>query len=118
MITFLAVLVVLAIFGALVASRSRAAGYMGAWRGATAIAVIVRLGIFWYLLALHWRGTMGLWVTPLILLLLPEGFLLPRHFVWTLPSAILWTGLLAAGTAVWTAMAVGVVRALRSAARR
>ena len=118
MITFLAVLVVLVLFAALVASRSRATGYMGVWRRETAIAVVVRLGIFWYLLVLHWRGTMGLWVTPLVLLLLPEGFLLPRHFVWTLPTALLWTGVLAAGTALWTALAVGVVRALRSLAGR
>ena len=53
------------------------------------------------------------WAMPLLLVLLPEGFLLPRDFAWTLPRAVFVTGLLAAGTAVWTAIAVGVVRGLR-----
>lgn len=113
MIAFLGPLLLFAIYVVFVASLSHAAGDVALWRKAASIALAVRLAIFWGLLAVHWRGALGLWATPLILLLLPEGFLLPRDFVWTLPRAAFVTGLLAVGTAVWTALAVGVVRKLR-----
>ena len=54
---------------------------------------------------------------PFLLLLLPEGLLLPRDFVWSVSRGILVTGLLAVGTALWTALAMAVVRALRGAGR-
>ena len=54
---------------------------------------------------------------PFILLLLPEGLLLPPDFTWTVGRGIVVTGLLAAGTALWTALAMAVVRALRSVSR-
>ena len=52
---------------------------------------------------------MGLWATPFLLLLLPEGFLLPRDFAWTVTRAVL---VLVAGTALWAALAVAVLRLL------
>jgi hypothetical protein len=118
MIALLGPLLLFTLYVAFVASLPRARGSVAVWRRAAFIAIAVRLGIFWGLLALHWRGALGLWVTPLLLLLLPEGFLLPRDFAWTLPRVMFFTGLLAAGTAVWTAIAVSVVRALRSSACR
>jgi hypothetical protein len=113
MIAFLGPLLLFAIYVVFVASLSHTAGYLALWQKAASIAITVRLGIFWGLLALHWRGALGLWAMPLLLLLLPEGFLLPRDFVWTLPRAVFVTGLLVVGTVVWTAIAVGVVRKLR-----
>ena len=119
MIAVLGPLLLFALYVVLVASLSRPGGDVGLWRRAASIAIVVRLGIFWGLLVLHWRGALGLWAMPLLLVLLPEGFLLPRDFAWTLPRAVFVTGLLATGTAVWTAIAVGVVRAFRpSLARR
>lgn len=113
MIVFPGPLLLFALYVVFVASLSRTAGDVGLWRKAASIAITVRLGIFWGLLAFHSRDALGLWAMPLLLLLLPEGFLLPREFAWTVPRAVFVTGLLAAGTAVWTAIAVGVVRALR-----
>jgi len=112
-IALLGPLLIFGLYVALVACLSRATGDAGLWRRVATLAITVRLAIFWGLLALHWRGALGLWATPLLLPLLPEGFLLPRDFAWTLPRAVLVTGLLAAGTAVWTATAIGVVRGLR-----
>jgi hypothetical protein len=112
-ISFLGPLLLFVIYVVFVASLSHTAGDVALWRKAAWIALTVRLGIFWGRLLLHWRGALGLWATPLILLLLPEGFLLPRDFTWTLPRVVFVTGLLAVGTAVWTALAVGVVRRLR-----
>jgi hypothetical protein len=115
MIAFLGPLLLFALYVVFVASLSRTAGDVGLWRKATSIAIMVRLGIFWGLLVFHWRGALGVWATPLLLVLLPEGFLLPRDVAWTLPRVVFVTGLLTVGTAVWTALAVGVVRGLRPA---
>ena len=113
MIAFLGPLFLFALYVVFVASLPHTAGDGALWRKAASIAITVRLGIFWGLLALHWRGALGLWATPLLLLLLPKGVLLPRDFAWTLPRAVFVTGLLAVGTAVWTTIAVGVVRGFR-----
>lgn len=118
MIAFLGPLLLFGLYVAFVASLSGRTGDGAVWRRAAAIAITVRLGVFWSLLALDWLGALGLSAVPFLLLLLPEGLLLPNHFAWTLPRAMLFTGLLAAGTAVWTGMAVGMVRALRAWARR
>jgi hypothetical protein len=56
--------------------------------------------------------------TPFLLLLLPEGFLLPRNFAGTVTGAILVTALLAVGTALWTVLAVVVLRILRGGGLR
>lgn len=79
MIVFLGPLLLFALYVVFVASLSRTAGDVGLWRKAASIAITVRLGIFWGLLAFHSRDALGLWAMPLLLLLLPEGFLSPAR---------------------------------------
>jgi hypothetical protein len=119
MIAILAPLVLFALYVALAACLGRAGdGGVALWWKVTAVAAAGRIGVLWILLALHWRGGLGLWATPFLLLLLPEGFLLPRDFAWTVARAVLVTALLAAGTALWAALAVAVLRLLRGAGSR
>ena len=113
MITLLGPLLLLGLYVALVAGLAARHRGLALWGRAAVIPATVRVGVFWGLLALHWRGTLGLWATPFLLLLLPEGFLLPRHFIWTLPRALLVSGLLVVGTALCTAMAMGLGWILR-----
>jgi hypothetical protein len=120
MITLFAAFVLLGLYLGVVAAVARSrrgTASRAVWMRATVIAAAARIGLFWALLALHWGGLLGLWALPLILLLLPEGLLLPRDFSWTIGPGLLVTGLLAAGTALWTAIALAVVRAFRRVAR-
>jgi hypothetical protein len=120
MITLFAAFVLLALYLGVVAAVARSQGGTASravWMRATVIAAAARIGLFWALLALQWGGLLGLWALPLILVFLPEALLLPRDFSWTLGPGLLMTGLLAAGTALWTAIALAVVRALRTVTR-
>jgi hypothetical protein len=65
--------------------------------------------VLWFLLLLHWRGALGLWATPLILVLLPEGMLLPRNQVWTPGSALIASVLVTIGSGLWAAAALVVL---------
>jgi len=58
----------------------------------------VRISIYWYLAYREWNGTQSLSLFPLILLLLPEGAVLPRNWSLTAPHVVLLSGLLAAGS--------------------
>jgi hypothetical protein len=117
MLTILGPFVLLALYVGLVAAVGQSERGMTLWLKSTVIAAAGRIGLLWVLLALHWRGLLGLWATPFILLLLPEGLLLPPDFAWTVSRALLVTGLLAAGTALWTGLAMAVVRGLRAVSR-
>jgi hypothetical protein len=110
MIMLLAPLLLFGLYLGLIASLAPRRGGLTLWATATAIAATVRVGVLWSLLTLHWRQTLGLWATPVLLLLLPEGLLLRREFMWTFGRAVLVTGLLIVGTALWTAVAFGVFR--------
>ncbi len=113
MIALLAPFVLLALYVGLVAAVGQSERGLAVWQKSTVIAAAARIGVLWLLLALHWHGLLGLWAMPFILLLLPEGLLLPPDFAWTVSRGILVTGLLAAGTALWIGLAIAVVRALR-----
>jgi hypothetical protein len=117
MLIILGPFVLLALYVGLVAAVGQSERGMTLWLKSTVIAAAGRIGLLWVLLALHWRGLLGLWATPFILLLLPEGLLLPPDFAWTVSRALLVTGLLAAGTALWTGLAMAVVRGLRAVSR-
>ncbi len=117
MIALLAPFVLLALYVGLVAAVGQSERGLAVWQKSTVIAAAVRIGVLWVLLALHWHGLLGLWAMPFILLLLPEGLLLPPDFAWTVSRGILVTGLLAAGAALWTGLAIAVVRALRIVSR-
>ena len=113
MIILLATFVLLALYVGLVAALGQSKRGLALWLKSTVIAAAARIGLLWLLLALHWQGLLGLWAMPFILLLLPEGLLLPPNFAWTVGRGILVMGLLAAGTALWTGLAMAVVGALR-----
>jgi hypothetical protein len=117
MIGLVALVVLLALYVALVACLDRGESGLAHWWKATAIAATIRIGVLWALVVLQWRRALGLWVMPVILVLLPEGLWLPRDFAWTIGRGLLVTALLLAGTALWTAMAVAVVRMFRRHSR-
>ena len=117
MIILLTTFVLLALYVGLVAALGQSERGPALWLKSTVIAAAARIGLLWLLLALHWQGLLGLWAMPFILLLLPEGLLLPPNFVWTVGRGILVMGLLAAGTALWTGLAMAVVAALRRVSR-
>jgi hypothetical protein len=112
-----ALVALLALYLGLVACLGRAESGLAHWRKATAIAAGIRVGVLWALMALHWRGALGLWAIPLILVLLPEGLWLPRDYAWTIGRGMLVTGLLVVGTALWTAIAVAIVGTCRGRSR-
>jgi len=117
MIVLLVPFVLLALYVGLVAAIGQSERGLALWLKSTVIAAAARIGLLWLLLALHWQGLLGLWAMPFILLLLPEGLLLPSNFTWTVGRGILVMGLLAAGTALWTGLAMAVVGALRRVSR-
>jgi hypothetical protein len=117
MIALLAPFVLLALYVGLVSVIGQSERGLPLWLKSTVIAAAGRIGLLWILLALHWQGLLGLWAMPFILLLLPEGLLLPPDFAWTVGRGILVTGLLAAGTGLWTGVAMAVVWALRRVSR-
>lgn len=70
------------------------------WR-LMAVFAAVRLGIFWYLLYLHWTVQMGWRHILLLPFLLPEGFLLPRGYQWTISRALFASAFLLCGSGLW-----------------
>jgi hypothetical protein len=85
------------------------------WVKATALIAVFRLGVLWVLLLLHWRAALGLWAVPLTMVLLPEGFLLPRNQVWTAGTALIASALVMIGSALW---AVATLAALSRCRKR
>ena len=113
MIAIVAPLLVFLLFLGLVSTLARGQSGWVLWVKATALCGTFRLGVLWFLLLFHWRGALGLWATPLILVLLPEGMLLPRNQVWTLSAALSTTVLVAIGSALWAVAALAVLNLLR-----
>ena len=83
------------------------------WLEATALLAGFRLGVLWFLILLHWREALGLWTIPLIVVLLPEGFLLRRDQVWTFSAGIIASALVTIGSALWTVAALAVLYRFR-----
>ena len=113
MISLMAPILVFLLFLGLAGRLDRGQSGRARWVRATAIIAAVRLGVLGFLLLLHWREALGLWALPLIMVLLPEGFLLPRNQVWTPGSAVLAGVLVAIGSAVWAGIALTASRLLR-----
>ena len=110
MITILGpVIVFLALYVGLVCCLGRTRRGVNLWVTAATIITTLRLGVLWALLALHWADRLSLAALPLLLVLLPEGLLLPRNYVWTVARAILATSVLVAGSMLWTALTVLLV---------
>jgi hypothetical protein len=108
-IALVAPIMVFLLFLGLVSTLARGQRGWGLWVKATALLVTFRLGVLWFLLLLHWRGALGLWATPLILVLLPEGMLLPRNQVWTPGPALIASVLVTIGSGLWAAAALVVL---------
>ena len=84
------------------------------WVEATLLIAAFRLGVLWVLLFLHWRNALGLWAIPLFILLLPEGFLLPRNQVWTWGTALIASVLVMIGSAAWAGATLAVLSLFRA----
>jgi hypothetical protein len=66
------------------------------------ILALARLGVLWFLLVLYWTEMMQYWHALSLIILLPEGFLLPRNVNWTCDAALLASSVIVAGSFLWT----------------
>lgn len=66
------------------------------------LVALVRIVILWYLTYREWTGTQSLSLLPLILLLYPEGLLLPPTWRLTTTHVWLFSGLLIIGSLIMT----------------
>jgi len=62
----------------------------------------VRITALWLLIYLEWSHRQSISLLPLVILLYPEGLLLPAKFNWTLWGAIGFSGVLLLGSLVLT----------------
>ena len=79
---------------------------------------LIRVGSLWILVHQNWTGRESLDLLPLVLLLFPEGLLLPKGFAWTFWAAVSFSGLLAIGSFLWAgtaSAAMSVIVRLRGA---
>jgi hypothetical protein len=65
----------------------------------------------WFLIYREAAHQQSLLQLPLILLLYPEGLLLPRNFTWTVEKGIAFSGALLLGSLLLAAFVVRVTRA-------
>ena len=70
----------------------------------TLLLGLVHVSSWWFLVYREEIGQETLEFLPLVLLLQPEGLLLPEHFAWTTRGTVLFTVALAAGNFLWAAM--------------
>ncbi len=75
----------------------------GVWLLGSGLAC-VRLGALWLLVSREWIHQQSLSTLPLILLLFPEGLLLPSPVIWTLRTALFFSAVLVVGS--FTAVAL------------
>jgi hypothetical protein len=113
MISLLAPILVFLLFLWWVSRLARGQSGRALWVKAAAFIAAFRLGVLWVLLLLHWRDALGLWAVPLMMVLLPEGFLLPRNQVWTSGTALTASLLVMIGSAVWAVATLAVLSLCR-----
>ena len=75
------------------------------------VVAAARIAVFWYVLIRHAMGRESLDEILLILLLYPEGLLIPRDWSWTLTRGIGFSGALLFGSLCITAFIAAVLRA-------
>ncbi len=114
MISLVAPILVFLLFLWLVSRLARGQSGRALLVKATALIAAFRLGVLWVVLLFHWREALGLWTIPLIMVLLPEGFLLPRNQVWTSRTALIASVLVLIGSAVWAVATVAVLSLCRA----
>lgn len=74
---------------------------------------MVRLAALWFLIYREWTREASLAILPLILLLFPEGWLLPAPVTWTTNTALVFSAILAAGSFLWVMLFILVSRRVR-----
>jgi hypothetical protein len=79
------------------------------WMWGSTIA-LVRVGVLWFLIYREWTHQQSLETLPLALLLFPEGLLLPASVTWTARLALVFSGVLIAGSFLWVLLLTLVVR--------
>lgn len=82
------------------------------WLWGSAVAS-VRVGVLWFLIYREWTHQQSLATLPLVLLLFPEGLLLPAPLVWTVKLALVFSASLIAGSCLWVVILALAVRAAR-----
>jgi hypothetical protein len=70
----------------------------------------IRIGVFWHIFTRHATGQQSLDEVLLILLLYPEGMLIPRNWSWTLTRGIGFSGALFVGSMFITAIIAAMLR--------
>jgi hypothetical protein len=79
------------------------------WLWGSAVA-LVRVGVLWFLIYREWTHQQSLNTLPLVLLLLPEGLLLPASAIWTAKLALVFSAAVIGGSFLWVALAMMVRR--------
>jgi hypothetical protein len=77
------------------------------WGG---VIAVVRVGVLWFLIYREWTHQQSLATLPLILLLLPEGLLVPTPVVWTAKLAYVFSVALIASSFAWVLILAVPVR--------
>jgi len=74
------------------------------------VVALVRVGALWFLIYREWTHQQSLATLPVVLLLLPEGLLLPASMIWTAKLALVFSAALIAGSFLWVAVLALAVR--------
>lgn len=82
------------------------------WLWGSAVA-FVRVGVLWLLIYREWTHEQSLDTLPLVLLLFPEGLLLPASVIWTAKLALAFSGALIAGSFLWVMLLILIIRRSR-----
>jgi hypothetical protein len=73
----------------------------------------VRIGVLWFLIYREATHQQRLVELPLVLLLYPEGLLLPRNFAWTVGTGVAFSGALMMGSFLLVAFVIRAAPLLR-----
>jgi hypothetical protein len=74
----------------------------------------IRIAALWILIYFEWTHRQSIALAPLVILLYPEGLLLPSRFTWTAWGAVGFSGVLLVGSFVLTMVFFVAMRALKS----
>lgn len=74
----------------------------------------VRISALWFLIFREWGHQQSITLLPLLMLLYPEGLLLPDHFWWSWGWGIGFSGALLLGSFLITSVVFAGIRALKS----
>lgn len=102
----------------LVASKSQGSRLTNlVWKVGSGLALI-RLSSLWFLLYAEWTHQQSLGSLLLVLLLLPEGWVIPKDFSWTWMPAVIFSGLLVLGSFIWALSLILAVNMAKKVLRR